>query len=41
MKRQSLTILLTLLVVVFGGGCSRMKDAIQDDKRAGGSGQAA
>ncbi len=34
MKRQTLILLLTLLAVVLGSGCSKMKGAIDDDKRS-------
>ncbi len=34
MKRQILILLLTLLAVVLGNGCAKMKGAIDDDKRS-------
>lgn len=34
MKRLTLILALIALSLTFGGGCSRMKDAIQDDKRS-------
>lgn len=34
MKRLVLILALTLLLVIFGSGCTKMKDAIEDDKRS-------